>query len=259
MKQIIAYLLALWCFFHGSALFAADPLTISYFERPPYYFTTETGAARGILVDRTRNILSEAGIEARFVSLSLNQILYVVRHTRSPHCSVGWLKKPERELFARFSEPIYQNRPLVLLTTRTRQQQLRKYRSLSELFADPAMIMVRNSSYSYGAYVDKLIERFSPSTYYSLKPQSELVQTLHADHATYMLISPEEVSQLIATAGLPESNFITIPLEEIPAGNFRYLMCNRDIDDELLEKLNQAIRKLYPECVERAKQGADQD
>jgi hypothetical protein len=97
---------------------AADQLNVSYFERPPYYLTTPAGDASGFLVEKTKKILQAANVNARFISLKPNKIIFIIKHANLPHCSIGWFKKPEREAFAKFTKPIYQDRPLVLLKTK---------------------------------------------------------------------------------------------------------------------------------------------
>ncbi|WP_321367742.1 transporter substrate-binding domain-containing protein [uncultured Desulfuromusa sp.] len=224
----------------------AESLTFSYIERPPYYFTSPSGAADGFLVTRTKKILQAAGIEAQFLSLTPNKINYILRYANVPHCSIGWFKKPERELFAKFTKPIYQNQPLVILTTKERKKHFKDAKTLAEIFTNRALTIARMGSFSYGTYVDQLLEKLSPKSRFYSKKQSSLLQALHANQASYMLIAPEEIEQIILTAKLPAEEFVKIPLEEIPHGNLRYLMCGHAVSDNLMAQLNSAIAKLYP-------------
>jgi polar amino acid transport system substrate-binding protein len=224
----------------------AKSLTLSYLERPPYYFTSESGTAEGLLIARTKKVLQTAGIEAHFISLTPNKINYILRYATTPHCSIGWFKKPERELYAKFTQPIYQNKPLVILTTREKQKQFKNYRTLAQFFADNQLVLARMGSFSYGAYVDQLLEKLSPKSLFYSKQQTELLLSLHTNQASYMLVAPEEIQQMIIAAKLPEEEFVKITLDEIPSGNFRYLMCGQAVSDNLIEQLNFAIEKLYP-------------
>ena len=225
---------------------SAEPLTVSYFERPPYYFTSASGTAAGLLVARTKKILQTAGIEAQFISLAPSKINYILRYATSPHCSIGWFKKPERELYAKFTQPIYQNKPLVILTTRENQKQLKKYKTLAQIFANKQLVLARMGSFSYGTYVDQLLEKLSPKSLFYSKQQAELLLSLHTNQASYMLVAPEEIQQMIIAAKLPEEEFVKMTLDEIPSGNFRYLMCGQTVSDSLIKQLNSAIEKLYP-------------
>ncbi len=247
MRQVLG--VSIFCL---SALFLpaegrAGPLTVSYFERPPYYFTAVSGTAEGFLVERTREILRSAQIEARFLSLTPNQIIYVLRYANVPHCSIGWFKNPERELFTKFTRPIYQNRQLVLLTTKSAQKRFSIDQKLRDIFSDPHLVMARIASFSYGDYVDRLMEKLTPATYFSSKNQIDLLKAIYTKRASYMLVAPEEIEQMIAAAGLPAAEFVTIALDEIPAGNFRYLMCGKAVSDEVMGRLNAVIEELYPD------------
>ncbi len=240
-RQILLWLLfAVIC----PAAVSAAQLTVSYFERPPYYLTTKTGAAGGFLVEKTRQILHQADIEARFISLQPNKIIFVLKHATMPHCSIGWFKNPTREKLAKFTHPIYQNRPQVLLTTQQNAAKVKRHHSLEDIFADTTLIMARMSSFSYGAYVDQLMQRHAPASSFFSRSQKALLQALNNGSATYMLIAPEEVDGLIASTDLPRSSFVQLTLPEIPHGNYRYLMCGEAVSDTLIKRLNTAIDKL---------------
>lgn len=246
LRTIILFLV---CWFATLFPAAAEPLTISYFERQPYYFTNEGGRAGGLLVERTQAILDQAGIEAKFFSLTPYRILYVLQHASVPHCSIGWLKKPERELYAKFSAPIYRNRALVLLTRAEQQNKFSAFETLHEVFSDPQLKMARMAGFSYGHFVDELLEKQRPLSLYLTGEQGDLLQAVMQKKASYMLISPVEVDMLARLNGLTPDKIATIELQDIPAGNIRYLMCNQAVPDELMKRMNKAIGKLFPELA----------
>lgn len=246
MKLLRTIILLLIC---GSATVfsaAADPLTISYFERQPYYFTTEDGRADGLLVERTRAILEQAGVEARFVALTPYRILYVLQHAIVPHCSIGWFKNPERELFAKFSAPIYRNRALVLLTAVEQKSRFVAVKTLREVFSDGQMSMARMAEFSYGHFVDQLLVEENPKSLYLSGEHSDLLLAVMKQKASYMLVSPVEIEILARSNNLSPDDIATVELQDIPEGNFRYLMCNQAVTDETLQSINRAIEKLYP-------------
>lgn len=226
------------------AVINAEPLTVSYFERRPYYFTDENGNADGFLIAHTRRILRESGIEARFLSLTPNQILYVIKHANKPHCSVGWFKKPEREMYAQFSRPFYRNRPLVLLIRQEQRDIFEKFDDLRTLFKAEGLVMARMSSFSYGSYVDDLLEKLNPTSFFETESQLGLLQSIAEGNSDYMLIAPEEIDELIGRSHFSASRFTTKTLHEIPAGNLRYLMCNQVVDDEIMGRINHAIAEI---------------
>jgi len=223
-----------------------EPLTLSYFERPPYYYTTASGEPAGFLVARTQKIFQEAGIPTQYISSTPYRILYVVQHAVRPHCSLGWFKNAERELFAKFSAPIYRDQALVLLASTAQRKRIGSYRTLREVFSDPQLTMARMSEFSYGETVDKLLGVFTPKSLFLTGQQGDLLRAVAEQRAAYMLVAPEEVDMLVLSAGLAKNDFFALALEDLPAGNLRYLMCNQAVDDGTLRQLNGAIGKLFP-------------
>ena len=223
----------------------AEPLTFSYFERPPYYSTTEAGQAEGVLIERVRQILPAAGLSGRFVGLTPYRILYVLRHAATPHCSIGWFKTAERQLFAKFSEPIYRDRSLVLVTSRTQQGKFSGKQTLREVFSDQNLTMARLAEFSYGDQVDKLLGALTPQSILLTGQQGAVLQAVIDQKASYMLVAPEEVDLLAESIGVTVEDVVTLKMTDMVAGNLRYLMCNQAVPDQTMDKINQAILQLY--------------
>jgi len=225
---------------------AAEPLTISHLERPPYYYRDSNGKVAGFLAERTQKILAAANLEAQFVSLEPSQIMFLLHRASAAHCSIGWFKTDERQLFAKFTLPIYQDQALVLLTHRSHRHKFPAKATLENIFTDRQLIIARLGQFSYGNHVDTLMETLSPVSLFRSNEQVQLLQAIYTQLADYMLIAPEEIDMLIRSSGLPKEEFISLPLQGTPAGNLRYLMCGQGVSDESMQRLNAAISKLYP-------------
>lgn len=70
-------------------------------------------------------------------------------------CSIGWFKTEEREAFAKFSKPIFQNKSLVILTTKVHQVKIEKHFGLKDVFFDQSLVMTNIDSFSYGTTIDQ--------------------------------------------------------------------------------------------------------
>ena len=243
MKRTAATIASVGIFCLLCSALSAEPLTISYFERPPYYYTGSDGQAQGCLVERTREILDQAGLDARFIHLTPTQILYVTRYSRRAHCSIGWFKKPEREAFASFSLPIYRNRPMVVLSSKAHASTLAGYSEARNLFRDSKEVFGRLIAFSYGDYIDGLMQASGQTSYIKAQSQRQLLQAVLEGRATYMLVAPEEVAEMIRDAGFARTDFATHELADIPEGNLRYLMCNQQINRDVLRRINRAIEQ----------------
>lgn len=218
-------------------------LKVYYFERPPYYFT-EQGRVSGFLVELVRKILEDAGIEASYEVMPSKRIIAEIKDRNIFACSIGWFKNPEREKFANFTLPIYQNRPIVALATRHNRYLIEIYTTLKEMLSDRSIKLGVISGFSYGAYIDQAIKDFSPEMESVNGDQLQLVKMLSAGRITYMLIAPEEIEALIFSAGLNTESFVGVSLSDIPSGNLRYIMCGKGVDEKILGRINRSIQKL---------------
>ena len=218
------------------------PLTVSYFERPPYYFSNRDQAA-GFLIDLSKKIFADAGLEVVFISLPPARIIKTIKENRSPLASIGWFKKPEREQFAKFSQPIYQNRPIVLLTSNKLKKKFLPHQELTQIFMDDSLIMGKIGSFSYGPFVDDLLLRLNPQGQIIAKQQANLIKLIAKGRISYMLVAPEEISTLIGSADLKPADFYTHSLSDVPDGNMRYLIFSRLVEDEVIDQINRSIEK----------------
>ena len=221
-----------------------DPeLKVAYLERPPYYWTEE-GQPRGFLLDLTRHILEQANVPASFAPLPPSRILEEIRNDHALWCSIGWFRTPERETFAKFSLPIYRDRRLVLLTTRDKTELFGGHRTLREVFLDRSLIMAQMASFSYGAFVDALQQDTLARSMTISTTTNVLPRLIAQNRAHYMLLAPEEVATLLASAEADPGLFVTLELDDIPPGNLRYLMFSRCVPDETIARIDTAIAAL---------------
>lgn len=218
----------------------SETLSVSYLERPPYYFTQQ-GKATGILVELASTIFRDAAIEASFTAMPPKRIMYEIKNSKEPHCSVGWFKKPEREAFAKFSLAFYQNRPISVLTSEELANLFESAETLKEIFANKFLIMATVSSFSYGSYIDELIQEMKPRIHEVSGERRQLPNLIRKRRASYLLTAPEEVEMLVKSAGFNRSAFTSIPMKDIPVGNKRYIMCSKNVSDEMIERINRSI------------------
>lgn len=218
-------------------------IKVAYLERPPYYWT-DNGRPRGFLLELTRKVFDLAGIRAAYAPVPPNRIIADLRENSRPVCSIGWFKTPERESYATFSLPIYRDRPLVILTSRDRAAAFRSHDRLEEVFADPSLVLARVASFSFGQRVDSMLEEHPARSLTVSSTQSVLPLLILEGRVSYMLVAPEEIDTLLHSAGVDPALFVQLRMHDIPAGNLRHLVFNRGVPDEVMRKVNAAIRVL---------------
>lgn len=220
----------------------AQKLKLLFFHRPPYYIYDKNGV-RGIILKRAIYVLKQAKVEFELELSTPNRIMESFKRGHQNICSPGWFKTKERTRWAKFSVPIYQNKPIVLLTGKWNQR-LIKFHSLSQIFRLRSYTWGRIKNFSYGEVIDRYQQQFKPRTINIDGDQLNLIHMLKYKRFSYMLISPEEIDFLIASAGYDKKNFVIIHLKDVKKGNKRYLMFSKDVSDRLIKKINEFILKI---------------
>ncbi len=214
-------------------------LTIHYHERVPYYITRADGV-HGLCADPVRAAVSRAGVTVTWQRTPPRRQLLIVRENRSPAAILGWFKTVERERFARFSRPIYRDRPAIALV-RAEVPSVPSGEPLARLLTHPDLTLLRKDSYSYGPYVDRLIETLEPRRVTTAADNRSMLRMLQAGRADYLFIAAEEADALIALSGLPADAFVKVHFSDMPSGNTRHLMYSLKVDPGLVARIDAAL------------------
>ncbi len=225
----------------------ATPLRIEYIEYPPYYFTKHKQPS-GFLLSMTEKIMKNAGVEARYISIPSKRVIQSIKKGGLV-ASIGWFKTSRRKQFAKFSIPIYKNKPTGILIRKKDESRFSQYNTLIEIMHNTNFKVGLISGHSEGEYIDSILASHPANILYISGRQTQLVKMLKAGRFDFCLLAPEEVNSIIRNCDNDPQNYIFKLLKDIPAGNKRYLMFSKDVPDEIIEKINSAIRELstYPE------------
>lgn len=220
---------------------AADPVLLYYYERPPFSMTAPDGTVTGLVISPARSAFDRAGISYTFELTSVNRILERVRDDAGPVCSPGWYWTEQRAAFAKFTKPIYRDKPIIGLARRSFP--VPPGTRLADLLANKAQL-VATDGFSYGTYLDGLIAHADPKQIIHLpsggRRMIEMVLTGHTDLA----LTSEEDASAYATEGIGGPDYPIIHFPDIPVGDPRHIMCGRGVTDEAIGRLNQAIDAL---------------
>ncbi len=224
---------------------AAEPLEILITPREPYYVVSDTGAVSGTVARRAVAAFARANIDINWTVVSFNRQLQLIEDNARPLCGLGWFKNPEREAFAKFSDPIYQEMTLVVLA-RSDNAAVTIKPGLRTLLADPSLTIGKKLGFSYGAAVDELIAERRPPSITTDQDTIGMVRMLIGKRFDYMIAAPAEASHVIATLGADGGILTVIRLNDLPPQNRRYMMCSRSVSDDLIARLNAGIQQLDP-------------
>jgi uncharacterized protein (TIGR02285 family) len=156
-------------------------------------------------------------------------------------CTPGWYKKPDREAYAQFSLPIYQDLPLQGLSRANFS--VPDGITAKELFLRPDLRLLLKQNFSKGAYMDSLIEHIPAQQVQKVAAEvPTLVKMIQADRADLIITTEEETDYFISQSGYQKQDFRIIKFPDVPATEKRYILCSQRVPTEIMNRLNQSIK-----------------
>lgn len=229
----------------GAAGAADGSLKILYFERPPYYTTAPDGQVGGLIGTRAAQVLAKAQITAIWKPASAKRHLKTIETNDEAICALGWFKTAEREKFAQFTAPIFRDAPMVAIG-RADDHRVSAYTELPRLLSDPNLRLGRKLGYSYGGVIDQQIQTTKPRLVETSQDVDGMIRMLLAGRFDYFFTGVREAESQIDRLGIPRNLVQLRPLNGIPEGNDRYLICSHKVPLGTIERINRAIKSLRP-------------
>lgn len=220
---------------------AAEPLTLYYHERAPYAQARDGGEVRGLTATRAADALHDAGIAFRWARLPAKRQAQVIAENKERACALGWFATPERRAIGRFSAPLYQDMPLVVLTRADHPVLNQNGVRTADILADRRLTALFKEAYSYGIFVDDLIARLAPRSDLTVAENDAMIHMLLRARADYLFMTEEEANHLIRVQKLDPASFRIIRPRDMPPGSTRHLWCTRRVGDAELQAIDLAL------------------
>ena len=220
---------------------AQDPIQLYYYERIPYAVADNQGGVSGLTATPAAEAFKKAGIPFQWKAMPFKRQLVTIKHNKKRACGIGWFKNPEREAFARYTDAIYQDKPAVTIS-RKGNIALKQHSDLQTLLKDRTVKLLVKDGFSYGAYIDGLIEKNDPEVVVVPSTNIQMLQMILAGRADYFFTSEEETEHMIKSAGYSVSQFQLQHYSEMPPGNHRYITCSQQVSPETIDLLNRALK-----------------
>jgi polar amino acid transport system substrate-binding protein len=215
----------------------AERITLHFNERPPYMVAAADGTATGLSATPARQAFAAAGIAVRWAQTPTTRQLSVIRDNEGLDCAIGWFRKPDREAFAKFSKPIYRDRPTVVLAHAAFVPE----RRLADLLRRPGVTVLVKDNYSYGAMIDALLAEKRAFVLSTTAENQQMLRMVAERRVDMMFAAEEEAQHLLGRAGIAARGLQLLRFDDVPIGERRHLMCSKRVPDALLERLNAAI------------------
>jgi polar amino acid transport system substrate-binding protein len=216
-------------------------ITMLFHVRPPYAYYDAAQDVGGLLVAPVMDALSEAGIAAEWIEMPPARQTEEIKRVKRAVCGLGWFKRPERETYAVFSEPIYRDQPTVVVA-RTGDTRFADGMSLQDSFRDASRTLLAKAGYSYGAELDEWIKTLHPTVERSSGANEVLLGMIAQRRADYAIMAPEEAEDLLGSVPELGASLRAVRLSDAPDGELRYLMCSTATPAGLVAAINDALK-----------------
>jgi polar amino acid transport system substrate-binding protein len=226
--------------FHATAQ-STQPVTLHYVPRPPFMMASGDGL-EGLTGSPAYLAFQNARVPFVLSDTPIARQFHVLQTNSGQDCMIGIFKNPERERYAKFTKPIYKDSSRIILTSAANAPRFSAYDSIVDLFNDKRMTLLVKAGYSYGIVTDALIERYQPKVMKTYDENVMMLKSIKLDMADYMLMPAEEAPGAIAAADFKESDFRQIKFKAMPEGEDRHIMCSKSVPDEVIARLNAAIK-----------------
>ncbi|WP_020592141.1 transporter substrate-binding domain-containing protein [Kiloniella laminariae] len=246
--RILVLLLLVFC--AASAPARAADLKVLFHARAPYY--SQSGEqVTGLIADRTTEIFQKAGVSFFWEEMPPKRQLVTIGKNLEPVCATGWFKTPEREMFARYSLPIYQDRPAVVLTRQDAMAVL-VHKRVDGLLADIRASLLIRDGYSYGSFLDGRIDAIKPKMTATSQTNAVMADMILRGRADYMFMAEEEATALLGELAFDGGGLALHTLDDMPEGNKRHIICSQQVSSIILNALDRVIEALDEERVDDA-------
>ena len=222
---------------------AADQtgITILFHIRPPYAYYDAKQEVGGLLVAPAMEALTKAGISAEWMEMPPARQTEEIKRAKGSVCGLGWFKRPEREAFALFSEPIYHDQPTVIVA-RKGDARFTAGMSLQDSFRDASRTLLVKTGYSYGARIDEWIKAMRPPAERSSGANEQLLGMIAQARADYAIMAPEEAEDLLGSMPELGASLQSVQPSDAPDGELRYLMCSKATPAAFMAAINEALK-----------------
>lgn len=220
-----------------------EPIQLHYHERPPYAYTQDDGAVRGITAAPAEQALRLAGLAFTWVRTPSNRQIQLLERDAGKHCMVGWFKNPQRALIGQFSLPLYQDKPTIGLALFSNTK-IDSGISMEQALQDSTLRLLVKDGYSYGDFIDGLLQELQPKRRVTTVENLNMLRMIALDRADYFFIAEEEANELIKAAEFSPIDFKYIHFSNSPNGSQRHLWCSRQLPPSAMTAINRAISEL---------------
>lgn len=217
----------------------ATHLVLYYHEQRPYYMSYK-GDVQGLVADNVTLAMNNAGIDFTWEEVPTARQLPLIKENTLRSCAVGWIKNAEQEEYAKLTRAVYQDKPHVVVT-RADNELLTSGISLEGLLASWQLRLLVKSNVSSTPFGELVLKDKKVSMISTTTDNYSMLKMIRNHRADYCFMPEEEVADLLLFSNLNKAEFKIVHINDIPRGNYRYLLCSKKVEDDIIDRLNTAI------------------
>ena len=238
-KSIIVFITILLINNASSTAMENEEFHVFFVERFPYHYR-DGSTIKGLIATPADYAFKKSGFSYKWHEMPAIRQMVLLKENRQKIVMVGWFKNPEREQFAKFSVPVYQDKPNGFLFKKENER-IRRIRSFYDLFSDKSLVLLIKEGYSYGQGIDNAIKKYGTRTFKTTVDNVGMVRMIDAGRCDYMVTAREETDYMIKEAGLDYSSLTVTTYPDAPRTEMRYLLFSKMVSDEEIQELNRYI------------------
>lgn len=190
-------------------------------------------------------VVNDSGLSVRWVPLPNQRILHQLGAEQPDLCIGGAGITPEREKIAKFTVPFFEDRMMAVLALSSHRAMLDEAHSLDELIKHGDTTFLGYVGMNYGAQVAAQLERLGPRLQTTPRSTAQLLDMLARGRADFALL-PYAYAQNYLALRSDHDKFLVRAYPDMHRDFHTAFMCTKPVSDEVVVKLNEAIRRQQP-------------
>jgi uncharacterized protein (TIGR02285 family) len=240
MPQPISAMLSLFLLLPSFAR-AEPPLKLQIVELPPYMIVNSATSVSGLVVEPTMQALKKAGIAYEWEVIPAVRQLLRIKNNQERICSVGWYKTPTRELFAKFSRPIVADSGFVAFANNDYNPPAGV--PIDDVLGDSKVTVLVKNGFVHGEYLDAKLQAMKARSEAVFVDMPLIFKMIEAGRGQITFAPLAEIQYYEELGVISKDHYHVITFKEIPSGFHRYLMCSLKVEDDIINKFNNALGK----------------
>jgi polar amino acid transport system substrate-binding protein len=219
-----------------------EAVIVHFHSRRPFYMT-DGNRVFGLVIDPIARAFEGAEIPYIWRETPAKRQLDIIARNNDRSCGAGWFKTPERERYARYTLPIYRDKPFVAVLRADDEYLLKGETSVDAVLKEWRLKLLVKEGYSYGHFIDERLQALMPRQVTTTGENLDILKMIASYRADYSFMTEEEALDLLSSPEVKGEHFKLVRFTDMPQGGRRYLICSKQVGAEVIARLDQAIRK----------------